>query len=101
MWLVQLQVYAFASTCATTVQNHGTFPAAESLLGFLVSGPITSEAELREAVGLLTCSPGMATARETLSGYADAANAELALLPESSARDALSSLVRFVIARTR
>jgi heptaprenyl diphosphate synthase len=43
----------------------------------------------------------MASARQTLSEYADAANVELALLPESSAREALSSLVRYVIARTR
>ena len=43
----------------------------------------------------------MAQAQQTLTGYADAANAELALLPESSSRDALSSLVRYVIARTR
>ena len=43
----------------------------------------------------------MARARQTLDGYADAANAELALLPPSSSRDALASLVRFVVARTR
>ena len=62
---------------------------------------ITSESELREAVLLLTDSPGMATARDTLAGYADAAKAELALLPDSSSMQALSSLVRFVVARTR
>ncbi len=76
-------------------------PAADPRLRKLVSGPITSEDELREAVELLQTSPGMAQARQTLTGYADAANAELALLPESSSRDALSSLVRYVIARTR
>src|SRR6195952_2592071 len=76
-------------------------PAADPRLVELVSGPITTEPELHEAVSLLSCSPGMTAARQTLSDYADAANAELALLPESSARDALSSLVRYVIARTR
>jgi len=76
-------------------------PAADPRLRELVSGPITSEDELREAVDLLRTSPGMAQAQQTLAGYADAANAELALLPESSSRDALSSLVRYVIARTR
>ena len=52
-------------------------------------------------MALLTGSPGMATARDTLAGYADAAKAELALLPDSSSREALSSLVRYVVARTR
>ena len=52
-------------------------------------------------MALLTGSPGMATARQTLAGYADAAAAELALLPDSSAKDALASLVRYVIDRTR
>ena len=76
-------------------------PAADPRLRELVSGPITSDAELREAVALLSCSPGMAQARDTLAGYADAAKAELALLPDSSSMQALSSLVRFVVARTR
>jgi len=76
-------------------------PAANPRLRELVSGPITSEADLREAVDLLTQSPGMVAARDTLAGYADAATVELALLPESSARDAMASLVRFVVARTR
>jgi heptaprenyl diphosphate synthase len=76
-------------------------PAGDPRLRELVSGPITSDSELGEAVTLLTSSPGMAQARDTLSGYADAAKAELALLPESSSTDALSSLVRFVVARTR
>jgi heptaprenyl diphosphate synthase len=76
-------------------------PAADPRLRELVSGPITSDAELREAVGMLSRSPGMATARDTLAGYADAAKAELALLPDSSAKEAMSSLVRFVVARTR
>jgi len=76
-------------------------PAADPRLRELVSGPITSEELLHEAVELLTCSPGMARARKTLADYADAATAELDLLPESSSRDAMSSLVRYVIARTR
>ena len=76
-------------------------PAADPRLRELVSGPITSDAELSEAVALLSCSPGMATARDTLAGYADAAKAELALLPDSSSMQALSSLVRYVVARTR
>lgn len=76
-------------------------PTADPRLRELVAGPIRSESELAEAVALLTVSPGMATARRTLSGYADAAAAELALLPDSSAKDALASLVRYVMDRTR
>src|SRR6478609_326377 len=76
-------------------------PAADPRLRELVSGPITSDSELGEAVTLLSSSPGMAQARDTLSGYADAAKAELALLPDSSSMQALSSLVRFVVARSR
>ena len=76
-------------------------PAADPRLRELVSGPITSEEELHEAVELLSCSPGMAPAQDTLTKYAEAAQSELDLLPESCARDAMSSLVRFVMARTR
>ena len=76
-------------------------PAADPRLRELVAGPIRSEAELAEAVGLLAASPGMATARDTLAGYAQAAAAELTLLPDAPARDALASLVRYVVDRTR
>jgi len=76
-------------------------PAAHPRLRKLVSGPITAEHEVTEAVDLLRCSVGLATARDTLSGYAAAAEAELELLPESSSRDALASLAGFVVARTR
>jgi len=76
-------------------------PAADPRLRELVAGPIRSEAELAEAVALLAASPGMATARDTLAGYAQAAAAELTLLPDAPARDALASLVRYVVDRTR
>ena len=76
-------------------------PAADPRLRELVSGPITAEDDLREAVELLSCSPGMPAAQETPDGYAETAQSELELLPESSAREAMSSLVRFVVARTR
>ncbi|HYN71611.1 MAG TPA: polyprenyl synthetase family protein [Nakamurella sp.] len=76
-------------------------PAADPRLRELVSGPITAEHEVTEAVDLLRCSVGLATARDTLSGYAAAAEAELELLPESPSRDALASLAGFVVARTR
>ena len=76
-------------------------PAADPRLRELVGGPIHAEQDVAEAVTLLAASPGMAKARATLAGYADAAAAELRLLPESSSKDALASLVRYVVDRTR
>jgi len=76
-------------------------PGADPRLRELVAGPIRSESDVTEAVALLASSPGMATARQTLAGYADAAAAELTRLPDSSAKDALASLVRYVMDRTR
>ena len=76
-------------------------PSADPRLRELVSGPIAAEHEVGEAVDLLRSSAGLATARDTLSGYAAAAEAELELLPESPSRDALASLSGFVVARTR
>ena len=75
-------------------------PAASPRLVELLAGPITSEAALAEAVELLRCSEGLVSARETLAGYADAAEAELELLPPSPSRDAMTALARFVVART-
>ena len=76
-------------------------PAADPRLRELVAGPITSEAELRGGRRAADAArPGMVSARETLAGYADAAEAELELLPPSPSRDAMTSLARFVVART-
>ncbi len=76
-------------------------PRSDPRLVELVSGPITSEAELAEAVGLLRESAGLARARATLEGYAGTALAELSGLAPSASRDALVSLTHFVVARTR
>ncbi len=76
-------------------------PAADPRLRELVAGPINAEEDVTEAVSLLAASPGMARARATLAEYADAAAAELRLLPDSSSKDALASLVGYVIDRTR
>ena len=98
-WVDELGWEAVLNRAGTTFR---ALPEADqSRLRELVAGPIRSETDLAEAVTLLTASPGMATARQTLSGYADAAAAELALLPDSSAKDALASLVRYVMDRTR
>jgi heptaprenyl diphosphate synthase len=76
-------------------------PASDPRLLELVSGPIGSEAELAEAVGLLRDSDGMARARATLDDYATTALAELDVLAPSASRDAMVSLTHFVVARTR
>jgi heptaprenyl diphosphate synthase len=61
--------------------------------------PLTDDAEVAEALELLIASPGLVKARATLQGYADAAYAELAQLPEGPAHSAMSSLVRYTIDR--
>ncbi len=76
-------------------------PSADPRLVELVSAPIADDAEVAEAVGLLRESAGLARAKQTLAEYADRAAGELDLLPPSGSRDALSSLVRFVVDRTR
>src|SRR6185312_4295883 len=76
-------------------------PGADPRLVELVSAPIAEDAEVAEAVMLLRQSAGLARAKQTLAEYADRAAGELELLPQSGSRDALSSLVRFVVDRTR
>ncbi|WP_111766571.1 polyprenyl synthetase family protein [Nakamurella deserti] len=73
----------------------------DSRLIDLVSRPLRDEAEVAEAVALLSASDGMVQARQTLDSYAGEAAAALSDLPPSSARDALTSLTRFVVERTR
>ncbi len=67
----------------------------------LVSRPLDDEAEVAEAVALLSASEGMVQARHTLDSYAGEAAAALADLPPSAARAALTALTRFVVERTR
>ncbi len=69
-------------------------------LRVLLDGPVTSEAELAEALALLAVSSGLAKAKATLAGYAEAAHAELAALPGGPANTALQRLVDFTVART-
>jgi len=76
-------------------------PDANPRLVGLVAGPIADDAGVAEAVALLRESAGLARARQTLADYAGRAGAELDLLPASGARDALASLVPFVVDRTR
>jgi heptaprenyl diphosphate synthase len=73
----------------------------DSRLVDLVSRPLRDEAELAEALTLLRASDGMAEARQTLDEYAADAASALDDLQPSPARDALCSLTRFVVERTR
>lgn len=75
-------------------------PDADPRLLSLVAGPITDEAEVAEAVGMLRRSPGLARARQTLDDYAATARAELGTLAPSGSREALLTLVDFVVQRS-
>jgi len=76
-------------------------PDADRRLVTLVSAPISSDAEIDEAVALLRVSPAMTLARRTLEEYAASARAALEELPSSAAVDALGSLVTFVMDRSQ
>jgi geranylgeranyl pyrophosphate synthase len=67
----------------------------------LLTRPLTSDAEVDEALELLRASSGLARTRATLDEYADDARKELASLPDIPAREALSTLFDYVVARTR
>jgi len=67
----------------------------------LVSRPLRDDVDVAEALALLRQSDGLAEARQTLDDYAADAAAALEALQPSAARDALSSLTRFVVERTR
>ncbi len=67
----------------------------------LLAAPITDDDSVDEALTLLRKSPGLEQAVRTLSEYADRARAELVVLPDSPAREALDMLARYVVARTR
>lgn len=75
-------------------------PATDPRLVELLSGPISDDKLVAEALGLLRASSGLERARETLSDYARRARAELAALPASPARDACESVADYLVART-
>jgi heptaprenyl diphosphate synthase len=66
----------------------------------LLSGPLTDDALIAEALWRLRESPGLDRAERALRSYTDAARAELAVLPPCSARDALASVTDYLAART-
>jgi heptaprenyl diphosphate synthase len=66
----------------------------------LLSGPLTDDALIGEALWLLRESPALDRAARTLRSYTDAARTELAALPACPARDALASVTDYLAART-
>ncbi len=66
----------------------------------LLSGPLTVEDDVAEALRLLRASPALAEARSTVEQYALSARAELAGIPDLPARHALEELTEAVVART-
>ncbi|APU12613.1 geranylgeranyl pyrophosphate synthase [Actinoalloteichus sp. GBA129-24] len=66
----------------------------------LLAGPVGDDELVQEALDLLRASSGVTAARKTLTDYADAARQELAVLPAHPARDALGSLIEYVVARS-
>ncbi len=65
----------------------------------LLSGPVTDDAEVVEALTLLRASPGMAKAKDVLVQYAAQARHELDMLPDVPGRRALAALVDYTVSR--
>ncbi|MFB9726496.1 polyprenyl synthetase family protein [Haloechinothrix salitolerans] len=66
----------------------------------LLEAPLTSSADVTEALELLRASTGLKHARETLTYYAQRARNELAALPSSPAREACESVTDYLAERT-
>jgi heptaprenyl diphosphate synthase len=75
-----------------------TGPGAERLRE-LLKGPVTDDAAVAEALGLLRSSGGIAAAKATVEQYAEQARAELHGLPDVPGRRALESLVEYTVNR--
>ncbi|MFC5992617.1 polyprenyl synthetase family protein [Pseudonocardia hispaniensis] len=77
----------------------GSGPDADRLR-VLLARPITDDAEVEEALGLLHAGSGLVRARQTLADFAAVARAELAKLPGCPATSALAALTSYVVDRT-
>ncbi|GFG72146.1 geranylgeranyl pyrophosphate synthase [Mycolicibacter senuensis] len=75
-----------------------TGPDAERLR-VLLAEPVTDDAVLAEALGLLRASAGMTRAKQTVADYAARARAELDSLPDCVGRAALAGLVDYTVNR--
>ena len=76
-------------------------PSSDPRLHELLAGPLETDEDVTEALERLRRSDGLSRARRTLDDYARQARDEIARLPRCSAREALSSLADYVVARTR
>ncbi|OBF57474.1 geranylgeranyl pyrophosphate synthase [Mycobacterium sp. 852002-50816_SCH5313054-b] len=65
----------------------------------LLSGPVTDDEAVAEALTLLRASPGMTKAKQFLAQYAADARQELALLPEVPGRRAMETLIDYTVSR--
>jgi heptaprenyl diphosphate synthase len=74
--------------------------SAVRLREILAGGPVTDDALHAEALGLLRESAAMKRARETVRSYAEEARAQLAPLPDGSAKLAMEALCDFIADRT-
>ena len=74
-------------------------PGADRLR-HLLSRPISDDAEVEEALDLLRTGPGLDRSRETLGRYAEESRAQLAILPDCAATQALATLTAYVVERT-
>ena len=68
-------------------------------LRVLLAGPVTEDAAVEEALGLLRASAGMVKAKQTVADYAARARAELAALPDCVGRSAMAGLVDYTVNR--
>ncbi|RCW46854.1 heptaprenyl diphosphate synthase [Halopolyspora algeriensis] len=66
----------------------------------MLSGPLSGADEIEEALRRLRDSDGLLRARRKLDEYAEDARSQLDSLPDCPARDSLSALVDYVVART-
>ena len=86
-------------TLPTLMAQASSDPADARLLA-LLSGPITDEDEVAEALALLRAHPAMAEARAYVARQAEEAKALLTILPESPVRAALEAFADLVATRT-
>ena len=66
----------------------------------LLTGPLTDDTLIAEALHLLRGSRGFDRAVQSLHSYTNSARAELAVLPSGPARTALASVTDYLAART-
>jgi heptaprenyl diphosphate synthase len=87
-------------TLYALADSEGATDADSVRLRSLLSGPLTDDSEVDEALALLRAGSGLGRARKTLVEYADRARDVLITLPDNSARVALFTLADYLVDRT-